>query len=82
MTLWGALRALILVLTLVVSALAQGNQTEPGGQSVEAEKQPLLVVDERIHDFGNVTPGKALRWVFKIRNVGNADLLIHSVAPG
>jgi hypothetical protein len=41
-----------------------------------------LVIDDATHDFGEVTPGMPLQWTFKIKNVGNADLLILGLKPG
>ncbi len=79
---WGVLLyTLILVPGLVAFAPAQDNQTDRGGPGTDIAR-PALVVDEFTHDFGEVKSGKALRWAFKIRNVGKADLLIQSVTPG
>ena len=72
--------ALILVLVLVGFASAQDNQPDRGSPSTDMAR-PTLVVDEIAHDFGDVKPGRILRWTFKMKNVGDADLLIHSVAP-
>jgi hypothetical protein len=43
---------------------------------------PQLVVEELAHDFGEVKPGTPLRWAFKIKNVGTANLRIRDVQPG
>jgi len=40
------------------------------------------VLEETTHDFGEVKAGTALRWSFKVKNTGKADLLINSVTPG
>jgi len=68
----------ILGLALAASAPAQTVPIDPGTDGA----RPALVIDEFIHDFGQVRPGRPLRWAFKIRNVGNADLLILSVTHG
>ena len=75
------LLALVLVLGFVPLAPAQDNQRDRGAAGPDAAK-PALVIDEVIHDFGEVRAGKALRWAFKIKNLGQADLLIQSVSPG
>jgi len=49
--------------------------------AVPRRAAPRLVLTELQHDFGAVTSGKHLRWAFKIKNAGTADLLIESVAP-
>lgn len=69
--------ALIIGLALVVCAPAQDNQTAPDADTA----RPVLAVDKFGHDFGEVRAGTTLRWTFKIRNVGNADLLIRGVVP-
>jgi hypothetical protein len=43
---------------------------------------PKLVIDSETHDFGQVKSGTPLSYSFKIKNKGNADLLIKSVSPG
>jgi hypothetical protein len=81
MKLPGVLCALVLVLVLAASAPAQDIPTDRGSHGTDLPK-PALMIDEITHDFGEVRSGKGLRWTFKIKNVGNADLLIHGVAPG
>jgi hypothetical protein len=78
MKLLEVLSTVMLVLALAAPAPAQNLPTDPGTDGA----RPELVVDEFIHDFGQVRPGRALRWAFKIRNVGNADLLILNVSHG
>jgi hypothetical protein len=43
---------------------------------------PKLVIVELTHDFGEVKAGTPLRYSFKVKNEGKADLLIQSVTPG
>jgi hypothetical protein len=43
---------------------------------------PKLVIKETTHDFGEVKAGTPLRYAFKIKNEGKADLLIQGVTPG
>ncbi len=42
---------------------------------------PKLVIDSVEHDFGQVVSGEPLSYSFRVRNTGNADLLIKSVTP-
>ena len=73
--------ALGLVISLAALAPAQEKLTErsSGAKDIVA---PRLVIDEVAHDFGEVKPGMPLHWTFKVKNVGNADLLILSLSPG
>jgi hypothetical protein len=73
--------AVALVIGLTSLAAAQEKLTEPGS-GAENVRVPRLVIDEATHDFGEVKPGMPLQWIFKIKNVGNADLLILSLRPG
>ena len=73
--------ALGLVISLAALAPAQEKPTDRGSGAKDVGV-PRLVVDEVVHDFGEVKPGMPLQWTFKIKNVGNADLLIHSLRPG
>lgn len=69
--------ALALALLFAMPAAAQEKQAP--NQSGDA---PKLVVTEVTHDFGEVKAGTPLRYAFKIKNEGKADLLIQSVTPG
>jgi hypothetical protein len=71
--------ASLLVIVLAASAPAQENRTDQR-ETGEYVPVPRLVVDEVEHNFGEVRAGRTLRWAFKIKNVGTADLLILSVA--
>jgi hypothetical protein len=73
--------ALVLVIVVAALAPAQENRTDRGG-SGEDVPMPQLVVEELAHDFGEVKPGTPLRWAFKIKNVGTANLRIRDVQPG
>lgn len=42
---------------------------------------PKLVVDKIDFDFGKVTEGKAVAHTFKLKNEGNAELIIKNVSP-
>ena len=68
---------LALAILLAVSAAAQEKQ-----QPKQAEATPKLAVEAFTHDFGEVKAGTPLRYAFKIKNEGKADLLIQSVSPG
>ena len=73
--------AIGLVALLVMPVAAQNHsQNHPNGDATSAA--PLLVIDSFTHDFGEVKAGTALRYAFKIKNQGKADLLINSVSPG
>ena len=76
--------ALALLTLLVVSAAAQEKQppAQPNGGSAASGAAPKLVIESYTHDFGEVKSGDPLRYAFKIKNDGNADLLINSVSPG
>ncbi|HEX8184184.1 MAG TPA: DUF1573 domain-containing protein [Blastocatellia bacterium] len=69
--------ALALAVLFAMPAAAQEKRTP--GQDGEV---PKLVIVEITHDFGEVKAGTPLRYAFKIKNEGKADLLIESVTPG
>jgi Protein of unknown function (DUF1573) len=79
-----AISAIALVALLVVAAAAQTKQSpvQPSGGGTTSGAQPLMVIDSLTHDFGEVNAGTPLRFVFKVKNQGKADLLINSVSPG
>jgi hypothetical protein len=73
----------LLMALIALAAIAQDkhppNSTNGGAASGAS---PLLVIGSFTHDFGEVKPGTPLRYAFKIKNEGKADLLINSVTPG
>ncbi len=77
----GVLGAVVFLLGFAPFATAQDDQADRGGSGKNTAR-PVLVVDEFVHDFGEVIPGRTLRWTFTLRNVGKADRQIHSVVPG
>ncbi len=84
MKLCKTISAIALVALLVVTAAAQEKQApnQPNGGSAPSGAAPLMVIDSFTHDFGEVKAGTPLRYIFKVKNQGNADLLINSVNPG
>jgi hypothetical protein len=71
-----SIAALIAVLLFATAALAQDNPPKSNGGT------PKLLIDSPVHDFGEVKPGSPLRYTFKLKNEGTADLLIQNVQPG
>ena len=49
----------------------------PGGESY-----PKTVLEETTHDFGEVKPGLHIKYDFKVKNEGEAPLLLKRVTPG
>jgi hypothetical protein len=74
--------AVLFVTLVVLTAAAQDKHNQPNGGNAPAGAAPLLVIESFTHDFGEVKPGTALRYAFKIKNQGKADLLINNVSPG
>jgi uncharacterized protein DUF1573 len=72
-----AFPALALAILLAVSAAAQEKE-----QPKPNEDRPKLAIEGFTHDFGEVKAGEPLRYAFKIKNEGKADLLILTVSPG
>jgi hypothetical protein len=68
--------ALLLTLLFAAAGIAQQNPPKPTGGA------PKLVLDSPTHDFGEVKAGTPLRYAFKVKNEGTADLLIQNVQPG
>lgn len=75
---------LAFVTLAVLTAAAQQKQSpiQPNAGSAPPNAAPVLVIESFTHDFGEVKPGDPLRYAFKIKNEGKADLLINSVTPG
>lgn len=74
--------AVVLALLFVVATTAQEKQQPNHTNGAPSGPAPLLVIESFTHDFGEVKSGSPLRYAFKIRNEGKADLLINSVSPG
>lgn len=77
-----SLLALILACAVAGSARQKQPNKATGPAAGENGPQPLLVIESVTHDFGELKSGTPLRYAFKIKNTGNADLLIESVSPG
>jgi Protein of unknown function (DUF1573) len=67
--------ALMLTLLFASAAFAQETPKASGGT-------PKMVLESPIHDFGEIKAGSPLRYAFKVKNEGTADLLIQNVQPG
>lgn len=74
--------ALAAMLAVAVAAQQKQSPNQPNGGSASPGAAPLMVIDSFTHDFGEVKAGTPLRYVFKVKNQGNADLLINNVSPG
>ncbi|HEY6331062.1 MAG TPA: DUF1573 domain-containing protein [Blastocatellia bacterium] len=68
-------------LTGVLCLTANAQTTTPQPSAPASGLAPKLWIEAMIHDFGNVDAGTPLRYSFKVRNDGTADLRIMSVAP-
>ena len=85
MTIYRTILALALLTVLaVVAAAGQKPQqpNPPSGADASVGPAPMLVIESLTHDFGEVKAGTPLRYAFKIKNEGKADLLINNVSPG
>jgi hypothetical protein len=84
MKLCKTISAIALVALLVVAVAAQEKQppNQPNGGSAPSGAAPLMVIDSFTHDFGEVKAGTPLRYIFKVKNQGKADLVINNVSPG
>lgn len=74
------LKNLMLALALLAVASAAGMAQEKSEQ--KANGTPKLAIAQTSHDFGEIKAGTPLKYSFKIKNEGSADLLIKNVAPG
>ena len=79
-----AISAIALMALIVVAASAQAKQPpkQSDREGATSGATPLMVIDSFTHDFGEVKAGTPLRFAFKVKNQGKADLLINSVSPG
>lgn len=85
MKIYKTILALALFALLAASAAAGQKPQQPNppsGADASVGPAPILVIESLTHDFGEVKAGTPLRYAFKIKNQGKADLLINSVAPG
>ena len=65
--------SLAMVLTLVLASVVGAQNDEP---------MPVIVIQEPNHNMGEIFEAKVYKHVFKVRNEGNADLVIENVKPG
>lgn len=84
MNLVRSLSAFTFASLLSITAAAQDKQPppQPNGGSAPSDGAPVMVIESFTHDFGEVNSGTPLRYAFKVKNQGKADLLINSVSPG
>ena len=77
-------RVFALIALMAIAAGAQEKQppAQPNGSGTPSGAAPKLVIESYTHDFGEVKAGEPLRYAFKIKNEGNADLVINNVSPG
>ena len=68
--------ALMLALLFAATTIAQTQEPKANGGT------PRLSLESPVHDFGPIKTGTPLRYAFKIKNEGSADLLIQNVQPG
>jgi hypothetical protein len=73
---------LVTMLALTAAAWQKPQPTPPSGADASVGPAPMLVIESLTHDFGEVKAGTPLRYAFKVKNKGNADLLINNVSPG
>lgn len=76
--------AIALVALFVVTAAAQEKHPtdQPNGGNGASGAAPVMLIESFTHDFGEVKAGTPLRYAFKVKNQGKADLKIINVAPG
>ncbi len=65
-------KVLALAIIIFAAITAPAHQKKPG---------PKVAVESFTHDFGSIEAGASLKFTFKVKNIGTADLLIQSVAP-
>ena len=74
--------AFLTLSALSVAAYQKQTPVQPNAGSAPPGEGPVLAIESFTHDFGEVKPGAPIRYAFKIKNEGKADLLINSVTPG
>ena len=52
------------------------------GDACDSEGEPDIDVSETYHDFGSVTAGTCVSWIFQIGNTGNETLNVAPVSQG
>ena len=74
--------AIVALLAIAVGAQEKQPPAQPNGAGTASGAAPRLVIESYTHDFGEVKAGEPLRYTFKVKNEGNADLVINNVSPG
>ncbi|HWN99331.1 MAG TPA: DUF1573 domain-containing protein [Blastocatellia bacterium] len=81
-------RSFSLLMLVLACAFAVSAQQKQPGKSADPPAadtggpQPEFAIESATHDFGELKSGSPLRYAFKIKNTGKADLIIESVSPG
>ena len=73
---------LVVLATACKQESAADKITDADMQTIEAEKAlvgklPKIELDKEIHDFGTINEGDKVETEFVVKNVGDADLIIH-----
>ena len=71
----GAVAALVIVMALVW--LVQGRQAG-SGYTPEVTGGPGVTIDQTVFDYGDVKLGTTIKTVFRVKNVGDAQLAFRS----
>lgn len=79
---------LSLIIALPFAAFAQGaapiaspTASKDGAQGRTDSAAPKIALEEREYNFGSVKQGEEVSHVFKIKNEGAGELVIHNVSP-
>src|SRR5215813_11256431 len=72
---------LSLIIALTFAAFAQAPAQDGPSEGVTKSAAPKIALEEREHNFGNVKEGEEVSHIFKIKNEGAAELVIHNVSP-
>lgn len=55
------------------------NSSASGFENDEADEKPVFIFEEEVFNFGKITQGEKVNYVYRFANDGQADLVIASV---
>ncbi len=72
----------LFLISIAVTTKAQNETATPAETTATQGPQPTIVIEEMRHDMGEVFETDKYKHVFKVKNIGDAELIIKNVKPG
>ncbi|UCH82956.1 MAG: DUF1573 domain-containing protein [Candidatus Latescibacterota bacterium] len=78
----GGLTLAVVISLLLITVAAATDKKAGTDTTADKDGQPAIVIEQMRHDMGEIFEQDKYRHVFKVKNDGDADLVIKSVKPG